>query len=754
MGDTPKTEVNNKLVQIIDGDGQFTPVDNLREQIKDWDFLNKGFDYFVVAILGCQSSGKSTLLNYLFGTSFQTMEAQEGRTQTTLGVWMGRSKAKSAKDETILVFDVEGTDSRERGEQAAMFERKTSLFSLALAEVLIVNMWHTDVGRYNAGNIALLKTVFELNLQLFSKKGGTKTLILFLIRDHIPRETPLEKLKGIILKDMSNIWESLIKPPEFVNSKAEDFFDFQFTALPHKVLAEDEFYKGIDALRSRFVDAHSPEFILGKEYHKDVPADGFVPYAENIWQVVKENKDLDLPTQKEMLAMYRCDEISAEAKRHFDETMASTRKSLEKGELVQNFGPTATEAYQNALVEYDGPSSRYHPDVAKNKREVLANKLNDDLYAMFQKLLLRLLERSVTFFEKQLADALPKDGSAVLEFGKLKEEVVNATLKYFRDIAQGSLLSGSNWSYEQEERELVQIINKQIAVVKKVQLEKLMKEIKTQFNTTVLKPLDKILENPVPEMWSQIRDNFKAGKEKLSQFLQDRLQGYELSEEETVERLEELQMNSFTQLKEKFQEKAKYLPFLMSKKFEQLFNLDENQLPRRWKPTDDIKSFFLTAREKTESLLEQFSLLRLQDEHDSLKYLDNSTSDVDDKFVILTRDEAQVIKDKFYKDTQSNYLQALRDQENVNSVSSIPAFVIILILILGFDEFWAILTSPLLLILTVMLGGGFYVVYMMNMLGPAQSILQGLFRTSLKGAQVMIQKQLNPTPTPDPKKDN
>lgn len=30
-------------------------------------------------------------------------------------------------------------------------------------------MWHTDIGRYNAGNISLLKTVFELNLQLFQK---------------------------------------------------------------------------------------------------------------------------------------------------------------------------------------------------------------------------------------------------------------------------------------------------------------------------------------------------------------------------------------------------------------------------------------------------------------------------------------------------------------------------------------------------------------------------------------------------------
>jgi hypothetical protein len=30
-------------------------------------------------------------------------------------------------------------------------------------------MWHHDIGRYNAGNISLLKSVFELNLQLFQR---------------------------------------------------------------------------------------------------------------------------------------------------------------------------------------------------------------------------------------------------------------------------------------------------------------------------------------------------------------------------------------------------------------------------------------------------------------------------------------------------------------------------------------------------------------------------------------------------------
>lgn len=49
------------------------------------------------------------------------------------------------------------------------FERKSSLFSLALAEILIINLWFQDIGRWDAANYGLLKTVFELNLQLFGK---------------------------------------------------------------------------------------------------------------------------------------------------------------------------------------------------------------------------------------------------------------------------------------------------------------------------------------------------------------------------------------------------------------------------------------------------------------------------------------------------------------------------------------------------------------------------------------------------------
>jgi len=132
-----------------------------------------GFNYHLISVFGSQSTGKSTLLNNLFGTEFGVMSEQERR-QTTKGIWMSVNKRRSAVGgadgmaENILIMDVEGTDGRERGEDQD-FERKSALFALATSEVLIVNIWEHQVGLYQGANMGLLKTVFEVNLQLFLK---------------------------------------------------------------------------------------------------------------------------------------------------------------------------------------------------------------------------------------------------------------------------------------------------------------------------------------------------------------------------------------------------------------------------------------------------------------------------------------------------------------------------------------------------------------------------------------------------------
>lgn len=142
---------------------------NLTKYLSYENVAPAGFNYHLISVFGSQSTGKSTLLNNLFGTHFSVM-AETERRQTTKGIWLSKNKKGSDKSmaDNILVMDVEGTDGRERGEDQD-FERKSALFALATSEVLIVNIWEHQVGLYQGANMGLLKTVFEVNLQLFLK---------------------------------------------------------------------------------------------------------------------------------------------------------------------------------------------------------------------------------------------------------------------------------------------------------------------------------------------------------------------------------------------------------------------------------------------------------------------------------------------------------------------------------------------------------------------------------------------------------
>lgn len=100
------------------------------------------------------------------------------------------------------------------------------------------------------------------------------------------------------------------QPEGLEDCKIKDYFDFMYTGLPHKVLMPEKFDSEVDQLRGRFTDPKDPNYVFLRHYHKRIPADGFHIYASGIWEQIMSNKDLDLPTQQELLAQYRCDEIA------------------------------------------------------------------------------------------------------------------------------------------------------------------------------------------------------------------------------------------------------------------------------------------------------------------------------------------------------------------------------------------------------------------------------------------------------------
>lgn len=86
-----------------------------------------------------------------------------------------------------MVLDVEGTDSAERKQNRSNFERQTSLMALTLSEVLIINIWASDIGRSTGMNVDTLRGILRANLRLFAP--NSKTLLLFLIREQYPDES-------------------------------------------------------------------------------------------------------------------------------------------------------------------------------------------------------------------------------------------------------------------------------------------------------------------------------------------------------------------------------------------------------------------------------------------------------------------------------------------------------------------------------------------------------------------------------------
>ena len=71
--------------------------------------------------------------------------------QTTKGVHIDVNPEKN-----VLIFDIEGSDSRERDEEGENIERKFCLFALAMSDILLINIPFGDIGRRNSSHNILL----------------------------------------------------------------------------------------------------------------------------------------------------------------------------------------------------------------------------------------------------------------------------------------------------------------------------------------------------------------------------------------------------------------------------------------------------------------------------------------------------------------------------------------------------------------------------------------------------------------------
>lgn len=749
-------------------------------------------------------------MNMLFGTDFSVMIAKTGRKQTTLGVWLGLAppdKGEERDTDTVLVLDVEGTDSRERGEEHGAFERKTSLFSLALSEILIINMWTTDVGLHDGANYSLLKVVFELNLQLFQQaSNGNKTLLLFLFRDHtLPEDeehTPLDYFVNVITEDMDKIWSTISKSEAFATSKVTDFFEFRFVSLPHKVHKSKEFKSQVGDLKHRFLDPKNPDRLLSKNYKKDIPADGFAKYAANIWTVIQENKDLNIPTQKEMLSMFRCEQMANSAYDDLIRALGEIQTQLDANQLVESFGERLHTLITLAYDQYDSGAKRYVASVAASKRAELTEKIALAASKLLRLQLRLILNAETAALSENIKNRVTNQKIPIASFLEtitaIRESALESFEKQRRECEVLALGNIAGYTTAPEDKEFQKLVKARFDAVRKEQFQTLMAAAAKIFERSLAawatayieaggsKDQSSVAPSPMylhPEIatelatpmasatsgslavkvtpglsktWEEIQAKYLSAKVKFVDEMKLITVQLRIETDEADSVLKNTEKYCEDVLSKVFRDMSVNVGWLMERRFATLFKFDANRIPRRWSPSDDLNGEYKKACLQAERLLDQISVVRLLPNERGFSWLEtvngniSTKADIDavpEPLVIMTLAEVSRTLEQFRDKARTEFMQATHAQETAVKGSYTAIVALIMFLIFGWDEAMYLLTNPLALALVCTLAVatfGFYHLGLFPVVAPVINTVLAIVSKALAGG---LQQGPPPAPT-------
>ncbi|KAH7666188.1 RHD3/Sey1 protein [Dioscorea alata] len=704
--------------QLIDGNGRFDER-GLEHFVRTVKLADCGLSYAVVSIMGPQSSGKSTLLNHLFRTNFREMDAVRGRNQTTKGIWI--AKCVGIEPFTI-VMDLEGTDGRERGEDDTTFEKQSALFALAISDIVLINIWCHDIGREHAANKPLLKTVFQVMMRLFSPR---KTTLLFVIRDKT--KTPMERLEPVLKEDIQKIWDAVSKPQAHKDTKLSEFFNVEVTALPSYEAKEEQFKEQVAQLRRRFFNSIAPGGLAG-DRRGVIPASGFSVSAQEIWKVIKENKDLDLPAHKVMVATVRCEEIANEtlSRLRSDEDWVNLEEAVQY-EAVPDFGKKLGSILNFYLSEYDMEAVYFDEGVRNAKRHQLESRALQLVYPAFQAMLGHLRTKAFNTFKSDLEQSLQKGKGFALSVRECSQSSMLEFDQGCTDVA----IKQADWDTSKVREKLRRDIEAHATSVRTAKLEELKAEYERQLTGALAEPVESLFDaaGAGQDTWASIRKLYKRETENALLGFSASLSGFELDRSTSDKMLENLKAHARGVIEKKAREEAGKALIRMKDRFSSVFSHDTDSMPRMWTGKEDIKKITKQARDAALKLLSILAAIRLDEIPDNVEHILRSTlidgpvvqarsieaptdplaastwEEIPPKYTLITPVQCKSLWRQFKTETEYSVTQAISAQEAYRRSNSWlpPPWAIVAIAVLGFNEFMALLRNPLYLIVLFVL---------------------------------------------------
>lgn len=574
-------------------------------------------------------------------------------------------------------------------------------------------------------------------------------MLFFVIRDHIGT-TPLSNLRNTLIQDLTKIWSTLSKPAGLEKSRIEDYFDFAFAALPHKILQPDKFEAEVIKLGSRFktgnrlprsdgiIDQELEGGVFLPEYHRRIPADGFSVYASGVWEQIVTNKDLDLPTQQELLAQFRCEEIAREVLVVFDESIEPLEEKqaegVRKGKpiVLENLGASGASSRITAVKAFETEASRYHRGVYTRKRVELESKIDTRLKALYHGQLSAAHKSGVATFAEAVSAAVKagQKKGASYEFADIVAREKGKAMSRFEAEVKDLAIEGVAWTnFKSQFLLYVKDLDEVSSKLRKEEMRRLATRVERWVRSKLGESIglefnrlgsgrggSGVLaddEKPATEqdLWDRIWVAFTETVNDAETRFLERAQSFDASQDEKDVGLWRLRRKSWGALRAKIDEEVMEGNILLKlrENFEDKFRYDDSGVPRIWRPTDDIEGAYTKARESTLTLIPLLSRFRLietysspplpewigiapasivpEDEED-LTPIGGVDEDegkgLEEEMTVLSEAKRQDLVVRFKKTADGVYVEAKRSA--IGGVAQVPLYFYGLLLALGWNE--------------------------------------------------------------------
>jgi len=523
---------------------------------------------------------------------------------------------------------------------------------------------------------------------------------------------------------MHKIWNELSKPENLQNSDISDFFDFMFIGLPHKVFKNEQFEKEVNLLKNRFYDKDDPNYVFKPDYHRKIPADGFPQYAQSIWDKVINNKDLDIPTQQHLLAQYRCEEIAKEAYEVFLGKISPFKERLDNGEIIDNLGQDLLEFRDSAIKSFSVEGCRYRQDIYEKKKIDFLEQMNNTLFSYYTSQISNAQKAVVEDFKKKFDDKVIDDNN---DFQNTFDGLYENSLKEFQVVVDEITLPNTNWNPNEFLKKVKEELNTIGNNIRRKKVNEIRFTIDKSLRKEVISCVRSALnENITENLWEDLFDRYTVIIEHNVNNFINKATVYSCEENELEHISKELKKASWDAFYDTIFDETKdtLMIIRLKEKFESIFRYDNNGLPKVWKPGDDIDGQFQTSLNESYKLCDLFK--RIDIPLHKIKEVTEVDNIDEDALDIIEASKKKMLLNRFRNTVEILYIDAKHSV--VATKSEIPYWMFIIIIILGWNEFMAVLRNPIYFLLALISIISVYALYRTNMIQPALKILRSILR--------------------------